>query len=120
MILVHRRRAEEESANVVGELVRHDCGTAILDVRTVVDAITLVHQAHVHHPVPSPHRPVHVGGIPSIECQARSNVEEARLRNRILVVITVVPSEYLPSQPAIAVFSIPPGRLRIKHGLGKS
>lgn len=99
-IVVHVCCSKQIHAIVVGELGLVDIGAVGLNVGTVVDVVVVIHESNTSHPVPSGLGPGRVGFVVGVASKTRTEVEEAAVRNAVLVVISVVGEGNLPSQTA--------------------
>ena len=105
--IVHVCSPHEISAHVVGplELIRY--GTVVLDLRAIVDHVVTGEKRCRIDPVVRFIRPVRISGVASIPEKAGCELEEPTVRDAVLVVITVVPGEDLPSESSAAILAIP-------------
>lgn len=107
----------EEDAGVVGPLRAVELGAVDGRVGAVVEVVLGVDQAEVLDPVPRLLGLLGVRLVPRVPGQARRDVEEAALGNRVLVRITGVEAVNLPAQAAAARRRVPAQVLRRVHGL---
>ena len=88
-----------------------------LGIRTVKDLVSATDQADVERPSVRLGRPLIVSLVASVGIQARCNVEETTLRNRVLVVVAVVEGENLPSQTSSTSLVVPSSGLTVEDCL---
>ena len=109
----------QEHAGDVAELLVVDLG-AVERVVGAVEGIELgVHEPNRRRPVERPLRPRRVRGVARVPREARREVEEAPVRDGVLVVVAGVEREDLPLEPAAARArrEVPAGRLRVEDAL---
>lgn len=68
-------------------------------------------------PVVRPHRPLRIRHVPGVPREPCGQLEEAAVRDGVLVAVPVVEGVDLPAQAAAAGVGVPAQRLRVEHGL---
>lgn len=117
--VVHVCRAVQKDAGIVspGNVVERGAVDGV--VCAVVEEITRANEANVGRPVPRLCRPLGVGGIAGIPGEACGQIEEAALRDGVLVRVTGVEGKDLPSQATAAGSVVPAAGLQVEDGLGE-
>ncbi|KAH3677804.1 hypothetical protein OGATHE_000458 [Ogataea polymorpha] len=94
----------------------------VVDASAVVGKIVRVSlgdKFHAEKPVVDFFGPVDVGVVGGESREPRANVEQACVRDRVLVVVARVPLENLPSESSSTVLRVPSPGHRIEHRLRK-
>jgi hypothetical protein len=116
-LVEHHSCAEHVDASVVRPLNVVQIRAVDLGISTVKDLVSTTDQADVERPSVRLGRPLIVSLVASVGIQARCNVEETALRNRVLVVVAVVESENLPSQTSSTRLVVPSRGLTVEDCL---
>ena len=88
-------------------LIMIDATAVYCVVRAVEDVVQIVDQGHSIHPVIDLVRPVEIRRVSRDPEKSSRNLEEARVRNGTLVIITSVRLVELPFQSTIAGCGVP-------------
>ena len=97
-MVIHHCSTKGPHTHVVRELNLVDISAIGLDMGSIVDVVAVIYQAHASCPIPSFLREVGVGVVVGVPRKAGAEVEEAAVRNGVLVVISTEEREHLPSQ----------------------
>ena len=92
-------------------------GAIDCNVRAIEYLEAWADQVDFHHPVPHLLNPVKVRLIAGVCSQSSTNIDEAAVRDAVLVIVALVEGEDLPAQATAARLRIPPNGLAIKHCL---
>ncbi|KAH3660576.1 hypothetical protein OGAPHI_007162 [Ogataea philodendri] len=114
------RTARQQHACVIGPLVFGDGGAIVVDVGTVVCEIVrvrLVHKLDSNKPVVHFLGPVDVRVVSCESGQTGTDMEQSSVRDRVLVVVTRVPRENLPSKASVTTVSVPSPGHGVENGL---
>lgn len=113
--------AGQQQTLVVGPLVRRHGGTVVVDGDTVVDehVVAVGDDVHVPHPVVDLLGPVGVTAVAGVAGESGGHVEQGTVGDGVLVVVTGVPDENLPSETTAARVGVPTERHGVEHGLGE-
>lgn len=115
----HHGCAHQVNARVVGPLDVVQIRALDGGVSAVEDLESIADQADLDAPVVSALGPVGVRLVARVGVQARGDVEERALRDRVLVVVAVVEGEDLPPQTAVARRVVPACGLAVKDCLSQ-
>ena len=118
-VIVHVCGTHEVGAHVIRPLNRRGLGTVVGNTSSVVDNILIRKQWCSHCPVVRLVGPVRIGLIASVSSKASSKLEEAPVRNAVLIVITFVEREDLPSKSSSTILIVPSPDLLIEDCLRK-
>ncbi len=118
-VVVHGGRSQQENASIVGPLHFVDVATIQRSVRTIIKEVLLIHQTTGLRPIEGLLGPLCVAVVPSVQGETSAKVEEASIRDGVLVVITSIEGEDLPSQATVAVLVVPSRCLRVENPLGQ-
>lgn len=102
---------------VIRPLYMVDIRTIVRLARPIIHFILLPEQSHILGPVPGSFRPFCICHVSRIPCQSCGEVEEAAIRNSVLVLISTVERIYLPFQPPAASVHIPSRSLLVEYRL---
>ena len=83
----------------------------------VVEFVVLVHETNRSRPVVHRVGPLRIGLIVGVPCQSCRHVEEAAIRDGILVIVTVVEGENLPSETSATRQVVPSRCLLVEDSL---
>lgn len=101
-------------------VVANDGYSPILGIITSIPNMILwTDQADCGHPVPALFCPVNICLVMCVCTQSRSQIEEATITGRVLVIVAIVETVHLPSQAATTCRGIPSHCLSIEDSLGK-
>lgn len=89
-------------------------------IASVKEVVLRISQSDRGHPVPHPLCQFEIRVVPRINSQASSHVEEAAIRDGVLIVVAVVEGEDLPLQPAPTGGGIPTRCLGVEDSLCES
>jgi len=95
-------------------------GTVEFVIQTIIIVVLRANCSNSERPIPSLHRPIGVSCIISVPSQPGGNVEEAALRDGVLVIVSIVEGENLPLETSTAASSVPSTGLKVEDGLSKS
>lgn len=114
----HRARVQQHTRRV-RPLHGRDLRAVGFDSSAIEDGVIQMAPdvANTHQPIPRLHRPVSVGLIAGVGEQSRSQVHEAGIGGRVLVVVAQIEHEDLPSQAAAAVLVVPSQLLAVPYSL---
>ena len=112
----HDSRGVQHHACAVRPLHMIQLGAVLRVVCSVEDLVVRTQQANTGHPVPSLVDPVGVGLIAGVGVQASGKVKKSSIGRRVLVVVTVVEGENLPSQSSTASRRVPSNSLGVEDG----
>ncbi|KUI59387.1 hypothetical protein VP1G_11117 [Cytospora mali] len=120
-VIVHDGAAVQPDARVVRPL--HLVDARAVGARrvpgAVVDVPRVRDEPHALHPVVDLGRPVRVRLVARVARQPRPDVEEAAVRDGVLVRVAVVEGEDLPPQSAAAILLVPACCVLVEDGLGQ-
>jgi hypothetical protein len=116
-VVVHGCGAQEEDARVIRERHLIDLRAIIFHTCTVEDVVILINEPDARHPVPRLLGVLGVRRVVGVQREARPDVEEAPIRDRVLVVVPVEVAVCLPAQSTAAGQRVNAGRLRVEDGL---
>ena len=119
-VVVHVRGADEEGAGVIRPQIVVETRAVDRVVSTVVEEVVRAAEADLAAPVPHPVGPLCVCVVAGVGGQSSGHVEEAAVRDCVLVIVTVVEGEDLPFQPAGAGRSVPSQGLGVEDSLCES
>ena len=120
-LVPHNSSAIEENSRIIRPLDVILLRTVEKTVSTVEDLPGLtVYQSDVRYPVVRFFGPLEVCLILSKRSETCGDVEEAAIRDRVLVMIAIIEREDLPPQSSAACLHIPPASLRVEYTLSKS
>ncbi len=110
-IVVHISSTQQPNSHVVRELDLVDVRAVVLNMGSIVDVVISIHQTHVLNPIPGLLRMLGIGGIVRVSRKSGTDVEEAAVRNGVLVIVSSQVWVYLPPksalyQPKASKFSI--------------
>lgn len=97
-MVIHHCSTKGPHAHVVRELNLVNISAIALDMGSVVDLVGVIYQAHASCPIPSPLGEVGVGVVVGVPGKAGAEVEEAAIRNGVLVVVSTEERVHLPPQ----------------------
>ena len=97
-VVVHVRCSEGEDCHVVRELDLVDIRAIRPNMSTIIDIPICIHQSNSLDPIPGFFGVLSVGGIVGVLGQSGTDIEEAAVRNRVLVIITGEIWIHLPSK----------------------
>lgn len=119
-IVVHVRGADEESASVISPQVVINLRAIDGVVSAIVKEVVGVSKVDVADPIPHPVSPLSVGVVTGVSGQAGGHIEEAAVRDGVLVIVAGVEREDLPPQSSGTSRGVPSQSLRVEDSLGKS
>jgi hypothetical protein len=99
-IVVHVCCAEREDCHVVRELDLVDIGAIRSNVSTIINIPLGIHQSNSLDPIPGLLGVLSIGIIVRVFGQSSADIEEASVRNRVLVVVSGEIWIHLPSKSA--------------------
>lgn len=97
-MIIHGCSTQEPHSHIVRELDLVDIRAISLDMGTVVDLVIGVYQPYAGCPIPNLLGVVSVGVIVGVSGKPGAEVEEASIRNGVLVVVTTEVRVHLPPQ----------------------
>ena len=100
-VVVHIRCSEQVNTHVVGELDLVDIRAVRLDVGSIINVVVCVHQSNILYPIPNSFRVLGVGIVIGVSGKSSTEIEEAAVRDRVLVIVSGEIWVYLPSQAVI-------------------
>ena len=116
-VIIHICGAIKHGPGIISPLLRRRNRTILRHLRAVEDPEVLVDKHRVDHPIPSLLRPVRICLIIRVPRQPSGELEEASIRNTVLVFVPLVELENLPSEAPVAVCCVPSSGLLVEDGL---
>lgn len=116
-MVIHHSSPKQIHALIIRKLNMIDSRTIRRITRTIIHLIRIANKPYTCLPIPNLLRPIRISLVPRIPGQPRPNIKETPIRNRVLVIISIIKRENLPPQSASTSRSIPACSHRIKHRL---
>ena len=118
-IIVHDGCTEQEYSRVVGPLELVDVAAILCCMGSIIEVVIVIHHLYFLCPIERLFGPLRIAVIASIQSQTSTKVEEASIRDGILVIVSGIEGEDLPSQATVAILCVPSFGLSVENSLRK-
>ena len=116
----HSGGTKKMNSSIVRPLNMVELCAIDLVIATVVEVVVIAHQSNVMSPLEGLLGPLDVGLVSSVSSKTSSDVEEGAVGDGVLVIVSVVEGEDLPSQTSATSRVVPTQSLTVEDGLGES
>ena len=117
-VIPHICGTHEVGADIISPLELICYSAVVCHFGPIIDEVVACEQRCLNDPVVGLVGPIGVRLVTGISSQTCGQLEEAPVRYTVLVVISVVPSENLPSKSSTTCGSIPSAGLFVEYRLG--